>query len=398
MPMATLLAAPIAEGLGAIGLGGVATAAGGLVPEVLGGALEGAGVGAGLGAITGGSPGLGALTGALTGGALGGAGSVASDLGLGTASTTALETGVGAAAGAVGGAATGQSPLGGAILGGAGGLVSGLASGATPTTAVTPGAATGISAASLSPDSATIGGAADLASASASGGGNLGGGAGGGLVSGGGNLVPTTTSTTGASMSPLDTAAGMGVGTDAFGNLSLAAAPASPSWLDAATASLAKNPMALLAGGGLALDYLLTKPVSNMPEAQPLEQAAAQTAAQATSLESYLQSGTLPPGAAEAVRSATDAAKAQIRSNYANLGLGGSTMESQALGMADQNAAAMTFQIGDQLLAQGANFTQISSQLYQQILGLTIQQDTAFQQALGSFAGGLAGMGMRAAA
>lgn len=398
----------IAGGLGDIGVGaGLASGIG----SIAGPALVGAAGGAALSGITGGNPLTGALTGGLTGGVLGGVGDIASSAGLSAGATTALDTAAGAGAGAIGGAITGGSPLSGALTGGVSGLASGILSPpSAPSTAVasTPatGTAGGISAASLAAPSIAgegAGTATDLASATA---GGVGGGA---ALSGSATPVPSVSSATGSSMTPLDTASlatpTVAPTTGAWGSNQdfSAALPGSAttggfsSMLDNAVNSLTKNPLALLGAGGLALDYFMTPSVSQMPETQPLEQSAGQLAATGNNLQSYLTSGTLPPGAAEAVNSATEAAKAQIRSNYANLGLTGSTMEQQALGMADQNAAAQTFSIANQLMAEGANFTNLSDQLYQNILNETLRQDTSFQQALASFSGGLAGMGMMGA-
>lgn len=383
----------------ALGGGAIATGIG----SIAGPALVGAAGGAALSGITGGNPLTGALTGGLTGGVLGGVGDIASAAGLSSGATTALDVAAGAGAGALGGAVTGGSPLSGAITGGLSGAASGLLSGsATPSTSVSSAPATGtmgggVSAPGLASVTAT-GGATDLATGFGSGADSAPGSIGGSItaspVAGSAAPIPSVSSTTGASMSPLDTSG-------FSGNQDFSAAlPASSGFgtmLDNAVSSLTKNPLALLGAGGLALDYMMTPSLSQMSEAQPLETAAGQLARTGSNLQSYLQSGTLPPGAAEAVQSATNAAKATVRSNYANLGLTGSTMESQALNMVDQNAAAQTFSIANQLMSEGANFTNMSDQIYQNILNETLQQDTAFQQALASFSGGLAGMGMMGA-
>lgn len=407
---------------GALGGGAIATTIG----SIAGPALVGAAGGAALSGITGGNPLTGALTGGLTGGVLGGVGDIASSAGLGAGATTALETAAGAGAGALGGAITGGSPLSGALTGGVTGLASGvLSSPSAPAMASTPatGAAGGVSAGSLAgPDIAGQGGGAatDLATAAslnaaptsnaigASVGPQITTPLAGGSITGSANPIPSISSTTGTSMTPLDLAStlnaaptmGAPVGPQTVAPVALDAAgqPVASSgfgsMLDNAVSSLTKNPLALLGAGGLALDYLMTPNVSQLPETKPLEQSAGNLAAQGNNLMSYMQTGTLPPGAQEAVNSATQAAKAQVRSNYANLGLSGSTMEGEALNMVDQNAAAQTFSIANQLMSEGANFTNLSDQMYQNILNLTLQQDTAFQNALSSFSGGLAGMGL----
>lgn len=385
---------------GALGGGAIATTVG----SIAGPALVGAAGGAALSGITGGNPLTGALTGGLTGGVLGGVGDIASSAGLGAGATTALDTAAGAGAGALGGAITGGSPLTGALTGGAAGLATGVSSPSAPSSTVASipesGSSGGISAASLAGPSIAgqgTGPATDLATGFSGTPANqdfTGGG-----ISGSATPIPSLSSATGTSMSPLDTSgfSGPAVNQDFSGATEASSASPFSSMIDNAVNSLTKNPLALLGAGGLALDYFMTPSISQMPEAKPLEQAAGNLAQTGSNLTSYLFSGTLPPGAQEAVQGATQAAKAQIRSNYANLGLTGSTMEQQALGMVDQNAAAQTFSIANQLMGEGANFTNLSDQLYQNILNLTLQQDTAFQSALSRFAGGLAGAGMMGA-
>jgi hypothetical protein len=105
----------------------------------------------------------------------------------------------------------------------------------------------------------------------------------------------------------------------------------------------------------------------------------------------YQQSGTLPAGLQDALRGATNAAKAQVRSKYAQMGLAGSTMESQALGQIDQTSASQTAQIAMQLFQQGVGLDQIASQIYSNLLRVEMQQDTNLQNAVSSFARGISG-------
>lgn len=400
------IAGVVASGLGGIGLGG---ALGGALPAVstgIAGALEGAAGGAALSGITGGKPGIGALTGGLTGGAVAGLGpAIGAGLGGGTAANIAGDVAAGAGAGLAGGALTGQ-PLGRSALTGAGvGTVAGLGGIGTPSTSataspsVTPTSASGgVSGAAGAGVPATAlgttgGGPAFIGTVDTSG---VGGVPTATPVSG----FPTTTSGSAFDTSPAATGGGAsggsfapGTGTSAPQDFS--AGGAGGSFIDRALAQVSANPLSLVAGGGLLLDSFLQKPISQTPEAKPLEASAGRTAALGANLESYLNTGTLPPGAAAAVQNATNAEKASIRSSFAAQGLSDSTPEAQALAQADRNKAAQTFQIGDQLLSQGAQFTNISDQLYQQILQQTLQQDQQFQQALGTFAAGLAGAGLR---
>lgn len=150
------------------------------------------------------------------------------------------------------------------------------------------------------------------------------------------------------------------------------------------------NPGALLSGGLLATQ--LFRGNQQYPAEQSLNTLATNTGTQGAALSGYIQSGTLPPGAKQAVDQATNSAKATLRSRFAEAGLSGSTMEAQALGEVDSRAAAQTFQMADQLLAQGADFTKISGTLYDELLKTQAGTDQEFQKALMAFAGGLGGL------
>jgi hypothetical protein len=150
------------------------------------------------------------------------------------------------------------------------------------------------------------------------------------------------------------------------------------------------NPGALLSGGLLASQ--LFRGNEQYPAEKSLQTLATNTGTQGAALSGYINSGTLPPGAKQAVDQATNAAKATLRSRFAETGLSGSTMEAQALGEVDSRAAGQTFQMADQLLAQGADFTKISGTLYDELLKTQAGTDQEFQKALMTFAGGLGGL------
>jgi hypothetical protein len=150
------------------------------------------------------------------------------------------------------------------------------------------------------------------------------------------------------------------------------------------------NPGALLSGGLLASQ--LFRGNEQYPAEKSLQTLATNTGTQGAALSGYINSGTLPPGAKQAVDTATNAAKATLRSRFAETGLSGSTMEAQALSQVDSRAAAQTFQMADQLLAQGADFTKISGTLYDDLLKTQAGTDQEFQKALMTFAGGLGGL------
>jgi hypothetical protein len=151
----------------------------------------------------------------------------------------------------------------------------------------------------------------------------------------------------------------------------------------------ANNPGAVASAGILGLEAL--KQNQPLPEQAQLNTIGAQTAAEGNQLASYVSSGTLPPGAQESINLATTAAKSQVRSTAAQLGLSGSTWEADRMAQVDQQASAQGEQIAQQLLQQGANYTQLSSGVFEQLLKSTLDQDTAFQKSLSQFAAGLAG-------
>jgi hypothetical protein len=150
------------------------------------------------------------------------------------------------------------------------------------------------------------------------------------------------------------------------------------------------NPGALLSGGLLASQ--LFRGNEQYPAEKSLQTLATNTGTQGAALSGYINSGTLPPGAKQAVDQATNAAKATLRSRFAETGLSGSTMEAQALSEVDTRAAGQTFQMADQLLQQGADFTKISGTLYDELLKTQAGTDQEFQKALMTFAGGLGGL------
>ncbi len=401
------LAAGLAGGLGALGAGGglIGTAAApGLLSLGLAGAGLGAAGGAGLGAITGEGAGKGALFGGLTGGAVAGLGPALGSLG----EAAGLPAGIadvagpvvaGLGAGAAGSAITGQPLLAGTLEGGATGLVSGLGAAGTPATPA-PGAsavpAGGAAGAGASPASPAFGGGGVAPSGDLTGPAGLPAGTpnvnfgltdqsvGPGVIGGAGAIGTSLAApTAGAATLPQDFSGGLDAassglpvgGTDTGGGGFLS--------------KLTSNPAALIGAGGLGLAALRQN--QPLPEQAQLNQIGAQEQATGNQLASYVNTGTLPPGAQESVNLATNAAKAQVRSTAAQLGLSGSTWEADRMGQIDQQAAAQSTQIATQLLQLGANYSQLSTGVFESLMKSTLAEDQQFQQALSSFASGLAG-------
>ena len=151
---------------------------------------------------------------------------------------------------------------------------------------------------------------------------------------------------------------------------------------------IASNPGTAL--GALGLGYSAIN-AGTMPKGtNALTSEANSLATQGNTLAQSLN-GPLPPAATAALNEASNSAKAQVRSQYANLGLTGSTMEAEALAGVDQTVAAQGFQIADQLYQQGVSEANISSRLFQQIMAIQAGQNNALTGAVGNFAAALAG-------
>ena len=152
------------------------------------------------------------------------------------------------------------------------------------------------------------------------------------------------------------------------------------------------NPGLLLGAGALGADLLLgNKP---LPAEQQVQTAALEQGTVGRTLAAYGTSGTLPAGLQDIVGMNQQAGEAAIRSQYGQLGLSGSTMEDQALQQVREASAAQTASLANQLLAQGAQWTGMSNQELNTLLQTQMQQDAALTQAIGSFAGGVAGMSL----
>jgi len=145
-------------------------------------------------------------------------------------------------------------------------------------------------------------------------------------------------------------------------------------------------PLASLAGVGMDL----AKGNTALPGQAALSQEAAALKSQGSQLQSYLQTGTLPPGVQQSLTSAAEAAKAAIRSRYAQMGGNTSAMQ-QDLANVDIQVASQGATIATQLLSQGVSETGLSQQIYNTLLGQATQQDAALSSAIGNFATSLAG-------
>jgi hypothetical protein len=145
----------------------------------------------------------------------------------------------------------------------------------------------------------------------------------------------------------------------------------------------------LISGAGLAATAAKGNETTSAGRA--LESQAQQAASAGQNLQSYLPNGTLPPGAQAGIDQAKNSAKAAIRSKYASMGMSGSSSEQQELSAVDSNAQAQGEQLALQLLNSGIQESQLSSQLYQNILNGQLEQDKNLSSAIGNFASSVAG-------
>lgn len=142
---------------------------------------------------------------------------------------------------------------------------------------------------------------------------------------------------------------------------------------------------------GAALGFNAIRGAQASPTDKALKTQAQTLAGQGETLSNYLQTGTLPPGAQAAINSATQSAKASIKSQYASRGLAGSSMERAALADVDTRASAQVYQQAAQLLDQGFKATQLSNQLYSFLLQNDQAKDRDLQNSIADFAAAAAG-------
>lgn len=154
------------------------------------------------------------------------------------------------------------------------------------------------------------------------------------------------------------------------------------------SAAIGNNAGTIISGLGLAKDLLTPTALTGVSN---LQSEAASLQNGGNSLTSYLTNGTLPPGVQTSINTATKAAQAAVRSKYASMGMSGSTAEQQEINSITQTASTQGFQIADTLLQQGINETQLSAQLYQDIINVTAQQNAATGQAIANLASSLSG-------
>ena len=137
--------------------------------------------------------------------------------------------------------------------------------------------------------------------------------------------------------------------------------------------ALANNAGSLAAAAGIGLAALRNKNNSTSTggvgtgAGANIDAIANQQQAQGTQLQSYLQTGTLPPGLQAGIDQQVQSAIATIKSRYASMGMSGSSAEQQDIANAQAQGQAAAAQQAEQLLSTGINETGMASTLYNQI-------------------------------
>ena len=347
------------------------------------------------------------------GGALGGTvGGLASGEGLGKSLVGGLEGGaLGGLAGGVGNVIGGGDFLGAPAFGAGAASAAPVASDAAAAggaaSAALPGAtAAGTQLASAAP--LTVSDTAALTPAATAG-------AGGGIASSAGAGGPATLGqiASAAGSAPADVSAGVSSATPLFGTDwatpsaiqggwdSVAAAggsPLAPSSSLASTAlNFAKNNPGLLLGGGGILASLLMN--NSIPGINALKQQEALEQGLGTENLQLAERGQIPGSQQAVLDAAEQAAEAQTRSTFGREGIGGSTMEAQAIAADKIAEAAQKNQIIQQIMNSGIAELGQSGTLANNIMTTEIAQNQDVQNAIAKFAAALAGSsGLKAAA
>lgn len=326
--------------------------------DVGGSAAAGAGLGAAGAAISGGDVGKGALIGGATGGVAGGI----SDVVGGPGTVFGQNFGSGGA----------DVPTGTAVSTGTGAPVADLA-------ASSGGA--GVSAAGVAPPAGAGGGMADLTQLDSSGSFASPAGAPGDV-----GAAPITAASGDAASVPF--------GSDQVPTQALAGKPdaSSGGTFSDILGKVKANPGAVVSGAGLLTNLIR----GNQPPAGStnLTNQANQFSAQGQQLSSYINTGTLPPGAQAGIDQAVKSMQAGIRAKYAANGIPpNSTMEQQELNNVTLQAQAQAFQIANQLLSQGISESGLASGIYENLIKVNEQQNADTGNAIANFAAALGGSG-----
>lgn len=103
-----------------------------------------------------------------------------------------------------------------------------------------------------------------------------------------------------------------------------------------------------------------------------------------------MSSGQLPSGIRAGLDAAREAAKARVRSLFAQRGMSGSSSEAMALANVEQTSAQHGAELALGLVNRGLQANQLNAALYQVLLKNSLDEDKALSESIGRFASSLA--------
>lgn len=168
-----------------------------------------------------------------------------------------------------------------------------------------------------------------------------------------------------------------------------------------ASLGLSNVPTADLLKAGLGGAGLLYTALSGSPSSgaeKQIESLATQQRDQGALLQSYLNNGTLPPGAQQMVDKQVAEQQTAIRSKYASLGMSGSSAEMAELNSVKENATSQIFKMAASLLETGVSQTNASAPLYKYLVDAQKSDDDRMSAAIKNFVASLGGSGQSKAA
>jgi hypothetical protein len=107
-------------------------------------------------------------------------------------------------------------------------------------------------------------------------------------------------------------------------------------------------------------------------------------------MESYLTSGTLPPGMQHSLDATKRQQEAAVRSQYAGHGMSGSSAEMQDIAGVQDRIQQQGIQVAENLYQQGVTEMGQAGTIYGNLMQEQITQDNAFSSSIGNLASALA--------
>jgi len=137
--------------------------------------------------------------------------------------------------------------------------------------------------------------------------------------------------------------------------------------------------------GGIAMNAM------NAEEASKQEKALAAAAASLGATGTQWTAGNLPQGVKDSIAEATNSAVAATQQQYQKMGLGGSTMEAQAVSDIYNRAQQQASNTALALMQQGASASGVSAQLLSQLMAQQNTKDTNLSNSITGYVKALSG-------